>query len=97
MSHATGTAIICNMRGLHARAAAKLVKTAEAFQAEIWVSKTLDETADAANVSALSILGLMMLGADKGTSLCITVQGADAEAALKAIITLVETRFGEDD
>ena len=75
---------ICNQRGLHARAAAKFVKTAEVFTADIRVTK------DDLTVGGTSILGLMMLAASPGSTLTLVVEGADAQAALQAVVALVE-------
>lgn len=98
-----GTVTIINKKGLHARAAAKFVKCASSFDADVRVKRFLPpdqaellEDADA-SVSARSILGLMMLGASSGVVLELTAEGADAEAALAAIIALVEARFDEDE
>jgi len=79
-----------NQRGLHARAAAKFVKCAEEFDAEVMVTK------DDNHVSGTSIMGLMMLAASKGTSIDIQVSGADATEAANAIETLVNNRFDEE-
>jgi phosphocarrier protein HPr len=81
---------IVNTRGLHARAAAKFVKCAETFEADIVVRRHDME------VSGRSIMGLMMLAAAKGCSIEVEASGADAEAALDAIAALVEARFHED-
>ena len=83
------TVQIVNKRGLHARAAAKFVKTAEAFTADIRVTK------DDLTVGGTSILGLMMLAASPGSTLTLVVEGADAQAALQAVVALVEAGFGE--
>ncbi len=83
------TVVIPNRRGLHARAAAKFVKCAATFTADIAVSK------DGQSVSAQSIMGLMMLAAPLGSSITITAQGGDAEAAMAALVALVEGKFGE--
>src|SRR5436189_49706 len=64
---------ICNQRGLHARAAARFVKTAAQFEAEIWVRK------NGTAVSGRSIMGLMMLAAASGTLIELTATGRDAE------------------
>ena len=85
------TVLIVNRRGLHARAAAKLVTTAERFGAEIQVSH------DDQCVSARSIMGLMMLGAGKGASVTLSATGEGGAEALAAIRTLIEAGFGEDD
>ncbi len=81
---------ICNRRGLHARAAAKFVSTAEKFGASVEVVK------DGQAVSALSIMGLMMLGAAMGDRITISAAGDGAEAAVGALSALVEAKFGEE-
>lgn len=84
------TAIIANRRGLHARAAAKFVKLATGFDAEITVTKR------GQTVSGRSILGLMMLGAGPGTEIEITASGREAEEAIEVLGGVVEARFEED-
>ena len=81
---------IRNQRGLHARAAAKFVKTAEAYDAEIRVVK--DET----EVLGTSIMGLMMLAAGPGTEIDLRASGREAEAALDALAVLIDRKFDED-
>ena len=81
---------IRNRRGLHARAAAKLVQTLEPFEAEFMV------TNDSMTVSGRSIMGLMMLAAAPGIELVLSASGPDARAALDAVVALVQSRFGED-
>jgi phosphocarrier protein len=83
-------ATICNQRGLHARAAARFVKTAGLFNAEIWVRKNGTE------VSGRSIMGLMMLAAAPGTVIRLAATGPEAEAAITALAKLVECKFDED-
>lgn len=83
--------MITNKRGLHARAAARFVKCAERFNAEITVSK------DQNTVGATSIMGLMMLAASNGSSICVAASGPEAESALAALDELVSGRFGEND
>ncbi|MEQ8602155.1 MAG: HPr family phosphocarrier protein [Marivibrio sp.] len=85
------TLTICNRRGLHARAAAKFVKTCETFEADVAVEK------DGQSVGGLSIMGLMMLGAHPGAQITVSAEGADAEAALDALQALVEAGFHETD
>lgn len=80
---------ICNERGLHARASAKFVKMASAFDAEVTVSK------DGHTVDARSIMGLMMLAASCGSTVEICADGPDAAEALKALVALAEAKFGE--
>ncbi|BAJ79886.1 MULTISPECIES: HPr family phosphocarrier protein [Acidiphilium] len=84
------TVTICNARGLHARAAAKLVTLAEKFSASVEVSR------DGQSVSAQSIMGLMMLGAGLGSTIEITAEGWDAKEALAAVVELVEAGFYEN-
>jgi len=80
---------IRNQRGLHARAAARFVKCAGQFRAEIAVSR------DGTTVSGQSIMGLMLLAAAKGSTIEVSSRGADAAAALKAITDLVDCGFEE--
>ncbi len=90
----TRTLEICNQRGLHARASAKFVKTASAFDAEIRVSRV--DSPDGARVDARSIMGLLMLGAAIGSEITLEAEGTDAEAAIEALTTLVQNRFDEE-
>ena len=78
-----------NERGLHARAAAKLVQTLSAFDAEVTVEK------DGIAVSGRSIMGLMMLAAGPGSILVLNASGADAKPALRALAALIVSGFGE--
>jgi phosphocarrier protein len=80
---------VCNQRGLHARAAAKVVRLADTFDAVVMVCK------DEAQVTATSILGLMMLGASVGSTLRLSAKGPQAEVALKAIASLIQRGFDE--
>jgi phosphocarrier protein len=82
--------IIPNKRGLHARASAKIVEASARFQSDIHVIK------DGTSVNGRSIMGLMMLAASIGSEVEITVEGPDAAEALKAILALVEAKFGEE-
>jgi phosphocarrier protein len=91
MSERRAVATIVNKKGLHARASAKLVEASARFQARITVSK------DGQSVDGRSIMGLMMLGAPLGSQIEISASGADAEEAMKAILALVQAKFGEDD
>lgn len=88
---AARTVAIVNELGLHARAAAKFVKLAVTFNATIKVSKI----GQSETVSGNSILGLMMLGAGPGDKIEISTEGADAEAALRALEELVGAGFYE--
>jgi phosphocarrier protein len=82
--------IIPNKRGLHARASAKIVEACARFQSEIHVVK------DGQEVNGRSIMGLMMLAASIGSEVEITAEGPDAAEALKAMLALVEAKFGEE-
>ena len=84
------TVEIANERGLHARASAKFVKLASAFDAEVKVSR------DEQTVDARSIMGLMMLAAGLGSTIEIIADGPEAAAAVEALVDLVENRFEED-
>jgi phosphocarrier protein len=87
----TRSVTIMNRRGLHARAAAKLVTLAEQFSANVEVLR------DGQEVSARSIMGLMMLGAGMGSTLELRAEGFDAHEALEAIAGLIEAGFNEQD
>jgi phosphocarrier protein HPr len=82
---------IVNKRGLHARASATFVKTAEQFDAEISVTK------DGQTVNGGSIMGLLMLVARCGSTILIETEGPEAEEALEALTALVEARFNENE
>jgi phosphocarrier protein len=81
---------ICNQRGLHARASAKFVKLASTFDSEIRVTR------DGVTVNALSIMGLLMLGAGNGCDVHIEAEGQDAAEAVEALSDLVNRKFDED-
>lgn len=81
---------ICNQKGLHARAAAKFVKLAEAFDAQVTVVK--GDT----RVSGCSIMGLMMLAAGPGCEIDVEAAGPAAEDAMDALARLVAGKFDED-
>ncbi len=81
---------IINRLGLHARAAAQLVQTANKFKCDVTVEK------DGSEVNGKSIMGLLMLAAPQGSILKVTVSGADAEQALAVIGKLINDGFGED-
>ena len=85
------TVTVVNLRGLHARAAAKFVTLAERFGASVEVLR------DGQSVSARSIMGLMMLGAGQGSQLELQADGWDAKEALDALAGLVEAGFNEQD
>ncbi len=81
---------IINQRGLHARASAKFVKCAEGFDASVTVSK------DGQSVPGTSIMGLMMLAANMGSSILVEASGPQADAAIVALSALVASKFDED-
>src|SRR5450631_2467256 len=82
---------IINKKGLHARASAKFVMTAEQFDAAIIVTRGHE------TVGATSIMGLMMLGAATGATVVIQATGKEAQAAVDALCALVANRFGEEE
>ncbi len=82
--------MIRNKRGLHARAAARFVKLAWQFDAEIMVAK------NGAAVSGRSIMGLMMLAAGPGTAIELRATGREAERALAALAELISGGFDEE-
>ena len=77
------------MLGLHARPSASFVKTANEFDSDISVEN------DELKVNGKSIMGLMMLGAGRGSKLKITAEGNDAFDAIKSLELLVNNKFGE--
>lgn len=82
--------VVRNQRGLHARAAARMVEVAGRFRAEITVARCGQE------VSGRSILGLMMLAAGPLSEVTLKARGADAVAAIEALARLIENKFEED-
>ena len=88
---ASAEAAIINKLGLHARASAKLTQLASKFACEIWLTR------NNRRVNAKSIMGVMMLAAGKGSSVLIEANGADADAALKALQELIANKFGEGE
>lgn len=83
------TVEITNRLGLHARVAAKLVETANRFQAEIVLEK------DGMEVNCRSILGILTLYCPYGSRLTIRATGVDAKEAMEAFMQLIENKFGE--
>jgi phosphocarrier protein len=82
---------IVNVKGLHARATAKFVQCCERFAAAVTVTK------DEETVGGSSIMGILTLGAAKGSSILVTAEGPDAHAVLDALEELVANRFGEEE
>ena len=83
--------VILNRYGLHARPAAEFVKLSSTFRAKVTVEK------EGLEVNGKSIMGVMMLAAECGSTLTIRAVGDDAEEALEALATLVSERFGETE
>ena len=81
---------IVNRLGLHARAAAKLVQTANQFESQVTVAR------DGERVDAKSILGVLLLAAAQGTRVQVRCEGTDEAEALEAIQELIASRFDED-
>ena len=89
MSEASRVLRIVNEKGLHARASAKFVETVERFEAQARVSR------DGLDAAGDSIMGLLMLGAAKGSEIAVTTTGPDATPLLDALADLVADMFGE--
>ena len=83
------TFVIVNTLGLHARAAAQLVQTANRYRSEIHVEK------DGMSVNGKSIMGVLTLAAAKGSQVTVACEGEDADAAMAALAKLIENGFGE--
>ncbi len=81
---------IRNRLGLHARPASAFVKLAESFGADVWVER------EEVEVNGKSIMGVMMLAAEVGSSIRIRAVGVDAQAAVEALVELVHSGFGEE-
>jgi phosphocarrier protein len=96
---AIARATVCNKKGLHARAAAKLVKTAAGYDARVEVLRLPrpNEAGDPASAGATSILSLLMLAAEMGVEIELRGEGAQAEEAVQAIAALIGRRFEEDE
>lgn len=85
-------ATLMNKHGLHARPAHLFVQTANSFASTLRVGRT----DNAERVDGKSIMGMMMLAAERGTELEFTAEGPDADGLLRALCELVAARFGED-
>ena len=82
---------ISNKLGLHARASAKLTKTAGNFACDVWMSR------GDRRVNAKSIMGVMMLAAGMGTEVVLETNGADEDQAMQALLALINDKFGEGE
>ncbi|MBT3013129.1 MAG: HPr family phosphocarrier protein [Candidatus Thiodiazotropha endolucinida] len=81
---------IINKLGLHARAAAKLVSCANSFSSDVFLNR------NGQRVNGKSIMGVMMLAANQGSTLHLEIEGSDEQEAMQALISLINERFGED-
>jgi phosphocarrier protein HPr len=82
---------ITNKLGLHARASARLTQLAAQFSSEVFLSR------NGRRVNAKSIMGVMMLAANKGSTVSVEIDGKDESEAMKALIQLIEDKFGESE
>jgi phosphocarrier protein len=82
---------ITNKLGLHARASAKLTQLAGQFSSDIFLAR------NGRKINAKSIMGVMMLAASKGATIAIEVDGEDEADAMKALVALIEDKFGEGE
>ncbi len=82
---------LINRLGLHARAASKLVQCASRHHCQVWLER------ESRRVNAKSIMGVLLLAAPCGTELVLECDGPEEEAALKALVALIEDRFGEGE
>ncbi len=83
------TVIISNKLGLHARASAKLTKLAGSFSSEVHLAR------NGRRINAKSIMGVMMLAAGLGSEVLVEVAGNDEQAAMQALLALINDKFGE--
>lgn len=82
--------VITNKLGIHARPAAKIVKAASLSKAAFWIGK------DGQRVNGKSIMGVMMLAAEKGSTVVIEADGEGAEELINKIVTMIVNKFNED-
>ncbi|HEX5538367.1 MAG TPA: HPr family phosphocarrier protein [Methylophilaceae bacterium] len=82
---------IINKLGLHARASTKLTQTASQFASDIWIER------NSRRVNAKSIMGVMMLAASNGSTIILEADGNDEQAAMDALVKLINSRFGEPE
>ena len=82
---------ISNKLGLHARASAKLTKMASGFDCDVWMTR------NERRINAKSIMGVMMLAAGVGSRVLLETDGADEQAAMDALLALVNDKFGEGE
>jgi len=84
------TVVIQNRLGLHARACSVFVKEAAKFASQIMLAR------DGLEVNGKSILGVMMLAAERGAELTLRVEGSDEHEAAEALIRVINDKFGEE-
>jgi phosphocarrier protein HPr len=84
------TARVVNKLGLHARPSAQLVSVTSKFEAEVFITK------EDLRINAKSIMGVMMLAAEKGSELLIEADGPDEKAAIESVVALIHSGFGEE-
>lgn len=82
---------IVNRLGLHARAAAKLTQLAGKFESEVWLTR------NGRRANAKSIMGVMMLAANQGSTVAIETSGPDETEAMQTLVTLIAGKFGEGE
>jgi phosphocarrier protein len=82
---------IINKLGLHARASAKLTQLAAKFRSEVWMTR------NTRRVNAKSIMGVMMLAAGKGATVTLEIEGPDEKECFDALLSLIQTKFGESE
>lgn len=82
--------VIMNKTGLHARPASKFVQIANDYKCEIYIEK------ENTKINAKSIMGVMTLGASKGTKITIIAEGIDEKEAIKVLSELIQSKFGEE-
>jgi phosphocarrier protein len=85
------TLTIVNKLGLHARAAAKLVKSASSYESDIFLKRQQREA------NGKCIMGVMMLAAGKGTEIELVVSGDDEQSAMSELKNLIQSGFGEEE
>lgn len=91
MKLVSGRLTVLNKLGLHARAAAKVVKTASIYESDVFLGN------DDREVNAKSIMGVMMLAATQGVTLEVRIEGEDEKDAFAAIESIFNERFGEEE
>ena len=91
MPKAEARVVLTNKMGLHARPSTQIATTAGRFAADVYIAK------DGLTVDAKSVLELLMLAAECGSELVVSADGDDANEAIKSVVDLVESRFGELD